>query len=69
MQESRGDILVILVDGVVTKPSDLANSCLGVLRGLVRLGLDLLGLFSMLLEFFFNVEFGIHVSISVGPET
>ena len=61
----------MLVEGVVTKPSDLANSCLGVRRGLV-LGLvppDLFGLFSMLLEFFFNVEFGIHVSIRVGPVT
>ena len=67
MQESRGDRLVILVEGVVTKPSGLANSCLGVLRGLVLLG-DLLGLFSILLEFFFRVEFGIQVRTRVGPE-
>ena len=53
------------VDGVVTKSSHLANSCLGVRRGL---GEDLLGLFSMLLVFFFSVELGIHVRIRVGPE-
>ena len=53
------------VEGVVTKSSHLANSCLGVRRGL---GVDLLGLFSMLLVFFFSVELGIHVRIRVGPE-
>ena len=43
-----------------------ANSCLGVRLGLGVVAYDLLGL-SMLLGFFFNDEFGIHVRINVGP--
>jgi hypothetical protein len=54
----------LMGDGVET----FVNSCLGCLRGLGLAGISsvLLGLFCILLGFFFKLEFGIQVKIRVG---